>query len=191
MPPLAAAAALKAVRNAPTSSVLSGKDKRIGNYAALGLIFLALFFDLLQMTQLIPLIGLFFAAFSPVITILAYMVILLVVKGFFRVEILGGRQVLMRCGGLFGSLIVEFIPLMSAIPATTPGVVALIVATRLEDAGEPRLVPNSEDRGAERIAVFEAAQARRLSNEKFKIQEEIRRAEVTSEEGERQENPVS
>lgn len=154
----------RALRNSPEDSVLRGKGRRIDNEGAAALIGLALFFDLLQMVQLIPVIGVLFAPLSLPITILAYVVILVAVKTFFKnIPLLGGAQAMMRMGSIFASIVIEFIPLISAIPAITPGVIALIVSVRLEDMGKEKMLPTATDLlSKKRRAAFEARQSDQL-----------------------------
>jgi hypothetical protein len=171
----------RAIKNAPKDSVLRGEGKRIDNEGAFALIALAFMFDLMQTPQLIPVIGIIFVPFSIPITITAYIFIFVAIKTFFKnIPILGGAQAMMRMGSVFASLVVEFIPFLSAIPAITPGVIALIVSVRLEDMGKGRMLPRATDLlTKKRRRLFEARQERALIEARNDIDSELTVAEFS------------
>lgn len=111
---------------------------QIGNAGAVGLLALALFFDATQfvftLLAPVPVVGVVGIVIAFVTTLVAYLVIPVCLVLFFpNLQLLRGRQGLGKLASLLTPLVIELVPFLAAIPALTPGLLAFIVLTRIED----------------------------------------------------------
>ncbi len=120
-----------------TRSQGAGAQVRISNTHASALIGVALFFDAVQFMAVpmfvLPGIGGGLAIIIPfIITCSAFIVL-----GFWfalkRVNFLTGEQKYLKLIAAFGSLVIDIMPIISALPAITMGTVVVIIGTRIED----------------------------------------------------------
>ncbi len=186
----------RAVQKSDLGRVLDEEGKRIKNQGAAALITVALLADLVQSLQLIPGLGFLFIAPAIAAVVFGYVFIIIALKFFFDgIELIGGQYTMMKGGALIVSALVEFVPFISAFPAITPGVVAIIIATRLEDIGKERLIPTTKEvvgrafqskRGRQRTDELYRARFQRSVNEVAddfyeKLQEEEERQALKEE----------
>lgn len=200
IPALAASAARRGFL-AAAKGLVDDRNARVSNLGAAAVLAIALAFDLLQAifvlagTALLAVgIGVLLLAVPPILTVIAYTLILTLLKLFFGVPLLSGRQVMLKGAALFSSIIVEILPFLSGIPSVTAATLALIVASRLEDAGakgggaatlaryaerrtretERRNIPQEERRWALQQAMLDAEDAEEREQLRAELQEEER-----------------
>ncbi len=124
------------------------KGKRIGNLTAAVLVVFALIFDAGQFiftaVGVIPIIGLAGIALAFLLTLIAFIVIffIIVLSG---APIFSGRLITARIASLIAPLVIELIPFLAAIPAITPGVIAFIIVSRMDEKDEEPVTRRIED----------------------------------------------
>jgi hypothetical protein len=119
-----------------TKKSSEGGSIRIQFLMAALLMFVALIFDgaqgLVTLLGLIPIVGLVFLPFGFIITIISFVTFFTWFK-LLGVDYWKGKQAALKILFLFAMLVFGFIPFISIIPEITAGVLALIIASRIED----------------------------------------------------------
>ena len=104
---------------------------RVGTFGAVLLTATALILDGLQfILTFIPVIGQAISIFISMLAAAFFGVFFFV---FFRVNYFEGNKALAKIGTIITTTVVEFVPLVQALPAITLGVLSIIIFSRMED----------------------------------------------------------
>ena len=169
MPPLAALAqgaqALKGFTKG--GGDMQEVPLRIGNFSAALWLGLAVIFDgvqfLVSFFHVIPYAGNAIAfVVTTFISLAAWILFSICFALFHRVNYFSGKKAALKLLAVFGSVVIEIIPLLNALPAITSGVLLIIVATRIEDTvGDEKSLTKVKDARERRMQEAQTAEAQR------------------------------
>lgn len=112
--------------------------QRIGNVTAFLMISMAVIFDAVQfLLNFIPGLGQIAGLFITFLTATIFGLWFLLLG----VSYFGGKKAGLKMTAAFGSVITELVPIVSALPAITMGVVVIIIATWAEDRLPTKIAP--------------------------------------------------
>lgn len=125
---------------------------RVGNLSAGFIVGLAIIFDLIQILvsflHVIPFVG---NAIAVVVAWFVAVVALLIFGLWFwwlGVNYFTGKRAGLKLLAVFGTFVIELVPLVDALPAITAGVVLVIIASRVEDfVGDEKAIKQLSEKG--------------------------------------------
>lgn len=140
---------------------------RIPTLVGIGMIIVAVVFDGLQFFlsffHVVPWAGSALATVANVfIAFLAYIIFGLWFASL-NVNFFGGKRAAVKLLAVFGTLVIEILPLIDALPAILAGVMTMIAATRIEDTiGNKETLEKMQRERAAREAQAQTLEQRRL-----------------------------